>query len=178
MRFAVELMYEFSGGTNHIPDSVFYPNGIGSYLDRQPDCNYYWLHPGSSGTIKYLKAVIVELRDLGFDEVLLEDFCFPQDTEDILVNGERAEILTKSAQNLLTACSTDLFAVSFVKIEEFTAPTGRGRLYMPAQDFTQAQAGALNSGVADPAIHLVFLTDSYDTRFESYSVLRPISGAH
>ena len=175
LRFSLQNLRDFAvSGSDYVPDSVHHISGIGSY----PDNGYYWLHPGRAGTVAYLSQVIVELRTMGFDEVVLEDFCFPQNTEDILVEGDRAEILTKTARSLLTTCSTDQFAVSFVKTEDFTPPTGRSRIYLTGLDAVQAANAAQNSGVENPAIQLVFLTELYDTRFDVYSVLRPISGAY
>jgi hypothetical protein len=43
---------------------------------------------------------------------------------------------------------------------------------------TEAAAIARDSGIADTAINLVFLTENHDTRFDVYSVLRPLSAAH
>ena len=48
---------------------------------------------------------------------------------------------------------------------------------MTGLDASQTAEAALNSGVADTAVNLVFLTELHDTRFNVYSVLRPISGA-
>ena len=45
-------------------------------------------------------------------------------------------------------------------------------------DALQAATFAPTSGVADTAINLVFLTELHDTRFDVFSVMRPLSGAH
>ena len=166
---------DYTYGLNHVPDGVHHSSG--GYL-YQDDEGCYWLHPGSQGTLTYLTQIITELRNLGFDEVVLDDFCFPQNTTSILVNGDRAQLLSNAANVLLQACATDRFAVSFVKTESFTPPTGRSRIYMTGLDAAQAQEAAQNSGVTDTAINLVFLTELHDTRFNVYSVLRPLSGAH
>ena len=166
---------DYTYGLNHVPDGVHHSSG--GYL-YQDDEGCYWLHPGSQGTLTYLTQIITELRNLGFDEVILEDFCFPQNTTSILVNGDRAQLLTNAASVLLKTCATDSFALSFVKTEDFTAPEGRSRIYMTGLDAAQAQEAAQNSGVTDTAVKLVFLTELHDTRFNVYSVLRPLSGAH
>ena len=166
---------DYTYGLNHVPDGVHHSSG--GYL-YQDDEGCYWLHPGSQGTLTYLTQIITELRNLGFDEVVLEDFCFPQNTTSILVNGDRAQLLTNAASVLLKTCATDSFALSFVKTEDFTAPEGRSRIYMTGLDAAQAQEAAQNSGVTDTAVKLVFLTELHDTRFNVYSVLRPLSGAH
>ena len=61
--------------------------------------------------------------------------------------------------------------------EGFVPPEGRGRVYVTGSDALGAQTIAENSGVEDPTIDLVFITDLYDTRFDEYSVLRPLSFA-
>ena len=127
--------------------------------------------------MSYLTQIIMELKGLGFDEVVLTDFQFPETTK-ILVNGDQAEYLTNAAKVLLSACATDRFAVSFVKSADFTMPEGRTRLYVEGMDALQAAGFAASSGVPDTAVNLVFLTELHDTRFDVYSVMRPLSGAH
>lgn len=165
---------DYTYGLNHVPDGVHHSSGGYLYMD---DDGCYWLHPGSEGTLSYLTQIIMELKNLGFDEVVLEDFCFPETTS-ILVNGDKAELLTRAAGVLLSACATDSFGVSFVKSAEFTMPEGRSRMYLEGLDAMQAASAAQNSGIADTAVKLVFLTELHDTRFDAYSVMRPLSGAH
>ena len=164
---------DYTYGLNNVPDGVHHSSGRYLYMD---DDGCYWLHPGSQGTLSYLTQIIMDLRNLGFDEVVLEDFCFPE-TTNILVNGDKEALLTNAAKVLLQACATDRFAVSFVKTAPFTMPEGRSRLYLTGMDASQAAAAAQSSGVSDTAVKLVFLTELHDTRFNVYSVLRPISGA-
>jgi len=178
-KFGAAIMDDFvAPGTNQIPDSVLHSSGAYSYSTVEDGLTYYWLHPSRQGTVSYLTQVVVELRNLGFDEVVLEDFCLPAEDAAIQANGDRQEMLTKTASLLVTACATDSFAVSFVKTEEFTNPEGRSRIYLSGLDATQAEAAAALSGIADTAVNLVFLTELHDTRFDVYSVLRPLSGAH
>ncbi len=164
---------DYTYGLNNVPDGVHHSSGQYLYMD---DDGCYWLHPASQGTLSYLTQIIMELKNLGFDEVVLEDFCFPETTK-ILVNGDKAELLTRAANVLLSACATDRFAVSFVRTAPFTMPEGRSRLYLTGMDAAQAAAAAQTSGVSDTAVKLVFLTELHDTRFNVYSVLRPLSGA-
>jgi len=165
---------DYTYGLNHVPDGV--PHSSGGYL-YQDDEGCYWLNPGSEGTLSFLSQVIMELKDLGFDEVVLYDFCFPE-TTNILVNGDKTELLSNAANILLTACSTNSFAVSFEKTADFTVPQGRSRIYLRGLEAAQAAGAAADSGVADTLINLVFLTELHDTRFDAYSVMRPLSGAH
>ena len=148
----------------------------GGYL--WADADYcYWLNPGSEGTLTWLSQIVTELKELGFDEVVFDEFRFP-DTEKIVFKGDKTEALVKAAQTLVTACATDSFAVSFVQERDFKLPEGRSRLYVP--DATAAEVGSIVSQaqVTDPALNLVFLTEVHDTRFEVSSVLRPLDAAH
>ena len=177
LRFGASTMYDFTApGTDQIPNSVMHRSGGYSYSDNLNGLTYYWLHPGKQETLSYLTQVVTELRDLGFDEVVLEDFCFP-DSTNILINGDKTQFLTNAAATLLKACASDTFALSFIQTEAFTMPEGRSRLYLTGLDASQAAAAAQSSGIADTAVKLVFLTELHDTRFNVYSVLRPISGA-
>lgn len=176
-RYAIARMpalRDYDYGLNHVPDGVHHSSGGYLYMD---DDGCYWLHPGSQGTLTYLTQIIAELKGLGFDEVVLDDFRFPETTS-ILVNGDQTEYLTNAAKVLLSACATDRFAVSFVKSVDFTMPQGRTRMYVEGMDALQAAAFAQNCGLPDTAVNLVFLTELHDTRFDVYSVMRPLSGAH
>ena len=170
----IPALRDYEYGLNHVPAGVHHSSGGYLYMD---DDGCYWLHPGSQTTLTYLTQIITELKGLGFDEVVLDDFQFPETTK-ILVNGDKAEYLTNAAKVLLSACATDSFAVSFVKSADFTMPQGRTRLYVEGMDALQATTFAQTSGVPDTAINLVFLTELHDTRFDVFSVMRPLSGAH
>lgn len=177
LRFGAATMYDFTApGSDQIPNSVLHSSGGYSFPDTQNSLTYYWLHPGKPETVSYLTQVITELRNLGFDEVVLEDFCFPT-SPNILLTGDKAAFLTTTAATLLKACATDKFALSFVGTSPFTMPEGRSRLYLTGLDASEAAAAAQSSGIADTEAKLVFLTELHDTRFNVYSVLRPISGA-
>jgi len=165
---------DYTYGLNHVPDGVHHTSGRYLYQD---DKGCYWLHPSSNGTLTFLMEIITELKGLGFDEVVLYDFQFP-DTQDTNVTGDKAQMLTKAANTLVAATTTDKFALSFVKTADFTLPSGRVRMYMEGLDAVQAMSAAAASGIENTAVNLVFITDLYDTRFDVYSVLRPLSGAH
>ena len=125
----------------------------------------------------YLVQIVSELKSLGFDEVVFDNFCFP-DTTDLKFSGDRGEALTQAAKTLLSSCATESFALSFVGgADGFTIPEGRSRMYITGATAAEAAGIASSSGVADTAINLVFLTEFHDTRFNTYSVLRPIDSA-
>ena len=161
-------------GLNNVSDGVF--DSRGAYL-YQDDDGCYWLNPSRQGTITYLVQIVTELKNLGFDEVVFDNFCFP-DTQYKSFDGDQAESLATAARTLVTSCATERFAVSFVQEAGFALPDGRSRLYMQSAAAADAANLAQQTGIADTALRLVFLTENHDTRFEAYSVLRPLDAAH
>lgn len=160
-------------GLNHTNDGVHHSSRGYLWMD---DEGCYWLNPNSSGTISYLTQTVNELKGLGFNEVLLCDFSIPRG-DDTYFDGDRTQALSNAANTLVTSCATNTFAVSFMG-SSFTLPEGRCRLYVKDVEPSGIGTAIENSGVADPSIGLVFVTALYDTRFDQYSVLRPLSSAH
>ena len=145
----------------------------GRYLWAGED-KCYWLDPMKNGTRSRLVQIASELRDLGFDEVVFTDFCFPP-TEDILYEGDKLAALNDTAQHLVYNLATEDFCVSFLCSEEgFVLPEGRTRLYLDKVDASMAQSMAEGLTVPSTQINLVYLTEAMDTRFDAYSVLRPL----
>lgn len=168
----VPAFRDYYYGLHH--DTYGLPHSSGGYLWAD-EKNCYWLNPDSEGTMNYLVQIVTELRDLGFNEVVFNEFCFP-DTDNILYNGDRTESLNKAASTLVASCTTTTFAVSFcVEQGSITLPNGRCRLYFEDISAFNAQGVAEDSGLEEPEIKIVFLTQTNDTRFDEYSVLRPIS---
>lgn len=146
----------------------------GRYLWAGDD-KCYWLDPVKNGTRTRLIDIAAELRDLGFDEVVFTDFCFPP-TEDILYEGDQLAALNETAQHLVYNLATEDFCVSFLcNTEGFTLPEGRTRLYRDGVSADLAQSVAASAAVPSQQINLVYLTEAKDTRFDAYSVLRPLS---
>lgn len=164
---------DYQYGLNHVPDGL--PTA-GGYLWLDSD-GCYWLNPASSGTLSYLIQIVNELKSLGFDEVVFYDFYFPE-TTGIVYTNDKAEALATAAKTLVSSCATDSFGVSFVGKPDFTLPEGRSRLYIENAEPINAAGIAQQTGLADPEIRLVFLTTLHDTRFDKYSVLRPLSAVH
>lgn len=149
----------------------------GGYLWMDDD-GCYWLNPAKEDTITYLINIASELRDLGFDEVVFEDYYFPE-TKQIVFNEDKLQTLADTAQVLVTNCATDYFAVSFVSDGTWTAPSGRTRIYREdVNDPLRLAEATQGLTLTDPSIRLVFITSNMDTRFEAYGVMRPINLAH
>lgn len=165
---------DYSFGLNHTENGLFVSSGAYLWAD---DDYCYWLDPTKQGTVTYLVEIVTELKNLGFDEVVFDEYRFP-DTDNLKFSGDRLEALNSTAKTLVTTCTTSSFALSFVSGDTgFAVPEGRSRLYVEGAAAAQAAGIAAASGVADPTIYLVFLTEVHDTRFDAYSVLRPIDSA-
>lgn len=136
----------------------------------------YWLDPTDDGTLDYLTQIARELKNLGFDEVVFTDFCFP-DSPEIEFTGNKVTAIQEAAGKLVEEASTDRFAVSFLATgSTVNGVAGRSRLYLTDVDAAAAAAAISGYTVEDPAVNILFLTDSYDTRYEAFSVLRPMNG--
>lgn len=162
---------DYRYGLANVSDGLFNLDRWSLWMDEE---RCYWLNPASDGTLAYLLQIVTEIKNLGFDEVVFYDFRFP-DTDKIYFTEDRATTIEKIASVLVKTCATDKFAVSFVStIANFPLPEGRTRLYFQGIAAADAAMLAAQTGVADPAVKLVFLTDLMDTRFDSYGVLRPL----
>lgn len=162
---------DYSYGLNHVSSGLAVLKG---YLWADEDyC--YWLDPTDAGTVNWLKSIIEELRDLGFDEVVFTNFCFPS-TDSIVFSGDKVEAINKTANTLVTACASDSFAISFMTSDaSFVLPAGRSRLYLENVGAKSVESVASTTVVTDPAVNLVFMANTSDTRFDAYSVIRPIA---
>lgn len=161
-------------GLEKTANGLFVASGSHLWAD---DDYCYWLDPTKEGTITYLVQIVTELKQQGFDEVVFDEFRFP-DTDNLKFSADRDQAIAEAAKTLVASCATDNFAVSFVGTATFPLPEGRARLYLTDGVAAQADAIAQQTGLANPAISLVFLTEIHDTRFNAYSVLRPLEAAH
>ncbi len=158
----------FDQGLEHI-------KGGSLWWDSENRC--YWLNPASDGTMTYLIQLVTELRGMGFHEVVFKDFQFPE-TDKIQFEGDKLETLTNVASMLVKTCSTDKFCVSFTRHDaDLKLPQGRTRLYLTGISAADADTAAEKTGLADLQAQVVFLTEKSDTRYEEFSVLRPLDTA-
>lgn len=163
---------DYSFGLRQTENGLFVSSGAYLWAD---DDYCYWLDPTKQGTVTYLVEIVNELKKLGFDEVVFDDFRFP-DTDNIKFSGDRAQTLNDTAVTLATTCADQSFAVSFVG-QNITLPGERSRIYLTDVAAAQAAAVADGFGFEEPAMHVVFLTENHDTRYDDYSVLRPLDSA-
>ena len=128
-------------------------------------------------TNQELTSLFMAIKKLGFDEVVFCDYYFPE-TDQIVFKDDKQKALADTAQTLINSCASDTFAVSFTVKSYFDAPRGRSRMYLENAAAADAANIAVQTGLTDPDIRLVFLTENHDTRFDAFSVLRPLSAAH
>ena len=162
-------------GLHNVPLGLPKKGGNGSlWMD---DKNCYWLDPTKEDVIGYLINIVAELKSMGFDEVVFTDFRFP-DTDKIKFTGDKSMAITNAAATIADACATDRFFISFQSTDyAFPLPKNNTRLYLqdvPAADIPLVR----QQSVADnPSIQLLFLTETNDTRYDDYCVLRPLADA-
>lgn len=172
----VPAFRDWEYGLNHVPDGLPKVDGGGALWWDEDNC--YWLDPASSGTLDYLTRITLELRLMGFDEVVYSEFRFP-DTQQIVYENDKEQALSHAAATLSQTCGTDRFCVSFTSTNPaFPLPQGNCRLYMEDVPAAELYLIAEQAQTDDPALHLMFLTTVNDTRFNDYCVLRPLSTAH
>lgn len=172
----VSAFRDRSFGDTHVSSGLYMLSRAGLWMDEG---GMYWLDPTSATATSWITSVVLELKEMGFNEVMLADFCFP-DTDKIIFKDDKAEALVSAANKLMAACTAeeDNFTLSFcVKDSSFALPDGRCRMYL--QDINAAKIGEIAAKVEfeDPETRLVFLCSSGDTRYDNYGVLRSMSVA-
>ena len=133
----------------------------------------YWLDPAQDLTVSHLESVALELQSLGFDEVVFTDFYFP-DSTNIVYDGDRSAAVLEAAQRLSQNLADASIVLSLSTTDPALAAYAQ-RVYLTEDSGAAAQSLAAGfSEVYDPlAEHVVFVTDSRDTRFADYGLLHP-----
>ena len=170
----ISALRDYNYGLNHVSSGLMHVNGLGLWPDEG---HCYWLDPTKEDTINWITSIIKEIKNMGFDEVVLTDFRFP-DTEMIRFDGDKAEALVNAASQLITKCADKDFAVSFeVPSHDFALPEGRTRMYLErvAASNVGSVASKVSEVIPDPQLRLVFIAETNDSRFNDYGCLRPIS---
>ena len=162
---------DWNFGNNNVPSGLYMLNRAGLWLDPE---GYFWLDPTNANTTSWISSVVLELRDMGFNEVLLTDFRFP-DSDKYIFNGDKPAALQTAAATLMSTCSASDFTLSFCTDDPtFTLPTGRCRLYLEGVNANGIGSTAAQVTVEDPTVQLVFIAETGDTRYDEYSVLRSL----
>lgn len=125
----------------------------------------YWLDPANNQVQTYLIDILNELQKLGVDEVVLENFCFP-DTNKIVYEQDKTQALTVAAANLVTACANKNFVISFAGKLDFALPGTNCRLYLQDVAPSELQSTWDNAPVSDQRTQLVLLIPFEDERYQ------------
>ena len=137
----------------------------------------FWLDPTNANTTSWISSVVLELKALGFNEVVLDDFCFP-DSNQYIFNGDKDAALVAAANTLMAACASEDFVLSFcVSNAAFPIPEGRSRLYLRDVSAASINMSVSQTTFEDKEIRLVFLCETGDTRYDAYSVIRSLEVA-
>ena len=172
----ISAFRDYNYGLNHVPAGLMHVNGKGLWPDEG---HCYWLDPTKEMTLEWIASIITEIKNMGFDEVVLTDFCFPN-TDMIRFDGDKNEALLSAANWLTQKCGGNKFTISFsVTDYGFTVPEGRTRLFLEKIPATNvgSVANKVSETLTQPDIRLVFMAETNDTRFNSYGVLRPLAVA-
>lgn len=136
----------------------------------------YWLDPMSATVQEYLASIAEELAAMGFDEIVFDQFEIPT-SENIVYKSDltREEAAAEAAKSLKAMLETTPIRVSFGSSNKSVAEHS-DRIYLATEDGSSV-AGLVDSvkePMEDPSVQIVFLTNSRDTRFNDYGVLRPV----
>ena len=139
----------------------------------------YWMDPANPAVISRIESVCSELQTLGFREVVLDSFHFPQTDSIVYDESERSkeDILIEAATTLQSDLGLTELKVSFGIPGDMAFPLmlTQGRLYFNLDDGAEIAAIAATqaASVITPDVQLVFLTESHDTRFDDFGHLSP-----
>ena len=162
---------DWNFGTNNVTSGLYMLSRAGLWMD--PD-GYFWLDPTNANTTSWVSDVVLELRDMGFNEVLLTDFRFP-DSDKYIFTGDKVAALQTAASTLVSSCSASDFILSFgVDDPTFALPEGRCRMYLSGITANGIGSTVSKVTVSDPTVQLAFIAETGDTRYDEYSVLRSL----
>ncbi len=168
----IPAFQDYSFALNHVSSGIPFTGGGGALWMDSEGC--YWLKPRDSATIGYLTSIILELRSLGFDEVVLDEFWIPTANR-VAYSGDAEADLAECANKLLSSVTSNSFTLSFnVSSVSFPLPEGRCRMYLSGVPAREVEMTGAQCKISEPQIRLVFIADSNDTRFDNYGVLRTL----
>ncbi|MBQ3192608.1 MAG: hypothetical protein IJB59_03450 [Oscillospiraceae bacterium] len=167
----ISAFRDYSYGLNHVSAGLYMLNRKGLWMDAG---GMYWMNPANAVSTNWITDVVLELKKMGFDEVMLDNFCFPTSDQYIFTDDKPAA-LAQAAQTLMSTCGSEDFVLSFcVEDPTFALPEGRCRMYLKNVDAGSIAQKANLVTFEDPDIRLCFLAETADTRYDDYCVLRTI----
>ena len=162
---------DWNFGNNNVSSGLYMLNRAGLWLD--PD-GYFWLDPTNANTTSWISSVVLELRDMGFNEVMLTDFRFPN-SDKYIFTGDKVAALQSAAATLVSSCAASDFVLSFgVDDPTFALPQGRCRMYLSGVTANGIGQAVSQVTVEDTSVQLGFIADTGDTRYDDYCVLRSL----
>lgn len=169
----ISAFRDYDFGNRNVTSGLYMKSRAGLWMDSG---GCFWLDPTSANTLSWVTSIINEVHELGFSEVMLDNFRFPAETDKYIFNGNMDEALGEAVKHFLTNCGSDTFVISFgVTTPTFPLPESRSRLYLTDVEAKDVATKASQTSFEDVNARLVFLCDTNDTRFDAYSVLRPLS---
>ena len=173
----VSAFQDYMYGNANVTSGIYMTSRAGLWMDGE---GCFWLDPASAGVQSWITSAVLELKNMGFHEVVLSNFQFPN-TDKIVYDKDRTEALQNAMTNLLTSTASDkgTFTLSFGTSDPtLTLPEGaRSRIYLQNIDASNVDTAVEQTTVPDKEAQIVFLATTNDTRFDKYSVLRPLSAA-
>ena len=167
----ISAFRDWNFGNNNVSAGLYMLNRAGLWLDPE---GYFWLDPTNATTTSWVSSVVLELRDMGFNEVLLADFRFPN-SDKYIFTGDKVAALQSAAATLVSTCASSDFTLSFgVDDPTFALPEGRCRMYLSGITANGIGQAASQVTVPDPAVNLAFIAETGDTRYDAYSVIRSL----
>ena len=138
--------------------------------------NCYWMNPYSNDVQGYLTSIALELANLGFDEVLFDDFYFP-DSDRISWTGSvtKQEAILDAADNLSANLLNQAIRLDLGTSDPEVAAYA-SRVFIETNNASQIDSDKelLADAIPDPAAGIVYITDSRDTRFDACGAMRPL----
>lgn len=131
------------------------------------DSGSYWLDPTNASVQNYLVAMIDQLTSMGFQEVILNNFTFPESSAIVYSSDQTREQLLQDAYKAIeSSVSMDCTLGILVK----DAEVGHQAFDLAEHLYVYFTDGSgLKSYVENhPDQYMVFLTSSHDTRFDNY----------
>lgn len=159
-------------GNVHVPQGLYMLSRAGLWMDSG---GCYWLNPTDLNVQNWIISVVNEVKNLGFNEVMLADFTFPN-SDKYIFNDDKDAALMSAAVRIMEECQKDFFTVSFgVASSTFNLPEGRNRIYLESVDAMNVKNIFDQASFENAEARLVFLGTTNDTRYNGYSVLRPLA---
>ena len=87
---------DWNFGNEHVTCGLYMLSRAGLWLDQ----GYFWLDPTNATTLTWITSVVLELKEMGFNEVMLADFRFPN-SDQYIFNGDKEAALQDAASKLV-----------------------------------------------------------------------------